>query len=183
MTSRGISINGCAGSGKTTIGRELAARLAYPLLDLDDYYWNWDTKLPYQGLRSKDEVIRLLERGMAKHPRFVMAGSIGSKLWDFVNPLLDLAVLLHTPKSICLERAKNRAFEKWGNAVLVGGDLHENHLKFYETIEQYFTGENPSYSLQRHEKWAQELNCPVLQLDGTRDIDKNVDEIIKHYRR
>ena len=181
--ARGISINGCSGSGKTTIGRKVAERLGYLHLDLDDYYWDWDAPLPYTQLRPKDEVIELLQRDMAEHDRFVMSGSISSKLWDFVNPLLDFAVLLSAPPAVCMERVKARAFSNYGDRVLEGGDLYESHQTFYKTVGMYHTGENPSYSLERHQRWARELACPVLHIDGTRAVDENVEMIVAQYLR
>lgn len=40
---KGIIIFGAPGSGKTTLGAELARQLDFPHFDLDDYHWRWDT--------------------------------------------------------------------------------------------------------------------------------------------
>jgi adenylate kinase family enzyme len=178
---RGISINGCAGSGKTTIGKELAEQLSFQHLDLDDYYWRKDANIPFTEMNANDVIIKLLADDISRHPHFVMSGSIGSILWDFVNPLFDLAVLLKTPTTICLERVKTRAFERFGKRVCVGGDLYKEHQDFYKQVELYETGENPSYSIKRHEKWASELQCPVLYVDGTKPISDNVEIIARQY--
>jgi len=179
--SKGISINGCAGSGKTTMGKALAKQLDFQHFDLDDYYWRKNAKIPFTEMNTNDEIIRLLAEDIAKHSRFVMSGSIGSILWDFVNPLFDFAVLLRAPTAICLQRVQARAVERFGERVCVGGDLHTSHQDFYKQIEQYETGENPSYSLQRHKKWLSELSCPTLSLDGTQPIAINVAYIIEQY--
>jgi adenylate kinase family enzyme len=34
-----VLITGASGSGTTTLGRALAARLGFAFLDADDYYW------------------------------------------------------------------------------------------------------------------------------------------------
>jgi adenylate kinase family enzyme len=39
MKSRRIHLMGASGSGVTTLGRALAARLALPHHDSDDYFW------------------------------------------------------------------------------------------------------------------------------------------------
>ncbi len=40
--SRGIIIFGAMGTGKTTLGRELAQQLNFQHFDLDDYHYRWD---------------------------------------------------------------------------------------------------------------------------------------------
>ena len=44
--SRGIIIFGAAGSGKTTLGRELAGRLGFLHIDIDDYICGGTPKFP-----------------------------------------------------------------------------------------------------------------------------------------
>jgi len=182
VSSRGIIVNGASGAGKTTLGGELAKLLGFPHLDLDDYYWPKDA-LGYNDftvLRSRDVIIEDLNRALSKHQHFVMSGTIGSILWDFVNPLLDLAVLLYVPTDVRLERVKARAYARFGERVLAGGDLYENHVAFYEHIQTYDTGFH-SVSLERHEKWAAELACPVLRADGTKPIAENAAWIAEHF--
>jgi len=179
--SRGISINGCAGSGKTTLAKALSEHLGSQHLELDDYYWRKDEALPFTEMNTSDEIISLLAKDISKRAHFVMSGSIGSILWDFVNPLFDFAILLRTPTLVCLERVQARAFDRFDERVCVGGDLHISHQDFYKQIEQYETGENPSYSLQRHKRWLSELCCPTLTLDGTQPIAKNVAYIAEQY--
>lgn len=45
--TRGIILFGSAGSGKTTLGRMIAAELGFPYYDIDDYIWRDDTEIPY----------------------------------------------------------------------------------------------------------------------------------------
>ena len=179
-TARGIMINGPSGAGKTTLAREVARRLGFPHLDLDDYYFPQDASNPFAELRPRDEIIEHLKRDLSKHPHFVMSGTIGSILWDFANPLFNFAVLLSVPTEVRLVRVKMRAYERFGERVLLGGDLHESHLEFYERISEYDVGYH-SVSLERHEKWAAELDCPVLRTDGTKSISENAAWIADQY--
>ncbi|MCL2362125.1 MAG: AAA family ATPase [Defluviitaleaceae bacterium] len=184
LTARGIIVNGASGTGKTTLGRELAKQLGFPHLDLDDYYYPPQDEVGsfrFAELRPRDEIIEHLKNDLAKHPHFVMSGTIGSILWDFVNPLFNLAVLLSVPTQIRLERVKARAFERYGERVLEGGDLHNSHQEFYNYIQQYEIDYH-SVSLQRHEQWAKEISCPVLRVDGTRPIIENAMLIAKQYQ-
>ena len=176
--SRGIIINGAAGTGKTTLAEKLAKQLGFKHMDLDDYYYSRESE--FAGLRPRNEIIELLKADLKNHPKFVMSGTVGSILWDFVNPLLDLAVLLFVPTEIRLERVKARAYERFGKRALEGGDLYDNHQEFYNHIQQYDTGFH-SVSKERHEKWAAEIDCPILRADGTKPISENVKWISEQY--
>ena len=184
LTTKGIIVNGASGTGKTTLGRALAKQLGFPHLDLDDYYYPSQDEVGsyrFAELRPRNKIIEHLKNDLSKHPYFVMSGTIGSILWDFVNPLFDLAVLLFVPTETRLERVKARAFERYGERVLEGGDLYNNHQEFYNHIQQYDIGYH-SVSLQRHEQWAKEIHCPVIRVDGTRAIIENSMLIAEQYQ-
>ena len=132
---------------------------------------------------AKDLIIDRLKADMQKSPHFVMSGAIGSILWEFANPLFDLAVLLFVPTDIRLERVKARAFENYGEQVLEGGDFYETHQKFYEWTADYDADDCPSVSRKRHEEWAAELTCPVLRLDGVFPIANNAEHIVQFYQQ
>ena len=178
--SRGIIINGAAGTGKTTLGKKLAKELNFCHLDLDDYYWPQQNEDPFKELRPREVIIEHLQSDMSKHSHFVMSGTIGSILWDVVNPLFDLAVLLFAPVEIRLERIQARALSRFGKRILPGGDMYEKHQDFRDHVKQYEIGFH-SVSLERHEKWASELNCPVLRADGTKTICENATWIAREY--
>jgi len=74
-----------------------------------------------------------------------------------------------------------RAFERYGERVLEGGDLYNNHQEFYNHIQQYDIGYH-SVSLRRHEQWAKEICCPILRVDGTRTIIENSMLIAEQYQ-
>ena len=46
--SREVMIAGAAGTGNTTLAKELAKRPNFQHLDLDDYYYRWDTETPFR---------------------------------------------------------------------------------------------------------------------------------------
>jgi len=176
--SKGIIIAGAAGAGKTTLAGELAKQLGFKHMDMDDYYYSRESE--FAGMRPCNEIIELLKIDLDNHPRFVMSGTIGSILWDLVNPLFDFAVLLFVPTEIRLERVKARAYERFGDRAIEGGDLYDNHQKCYHHVQQYDIGFH-SVSKERHEKWAEEIDCPVLRADGTKPISENVKWIMEQY--
>ena len=182
LKARGIMINGASGTGKTTLGKELAKVLEFPHLDLDDYYWPRDAmgNLCYEEIRPRELIIEHLKNDLSKHSNFVMSGTIGNILWDFINPLFGLGILLFVPAEIRIERVKLRSFERYGDRVLVGGDLYEEYQKIYSEIPNYEIGYH-SVSLERHEKWAAKIDCPVLRVDGTKPISENAAWIAGQY--
>ena len=142
-------------------------------MDLDDYYHRKDTKIPFTEFNSHEEIRKRVMNNIVIQPYFVMSGSIGDILWDLVNPLFDLAILLFVPVEIRLERAHARELAWFGERILPGGDMHESYKKHLNMIESYETGVPPAVCLKRHELWAAELSCPILRLDGTKPIAEN----------
>ena len=171
--TKGIIISGASATGKSTLAKELAKLLEYNHMDLDDYYHRKDVKIPFSEFHPREIIRERVMNDIAIRPHFVMSSSIGSILWDLVNPLFNLAVLLFVPAEIRLERAHARELAWFGERILQGGDMHEGYKRHLEIIESYETGEPPAVCLKRHEIWATELLCPVLRLDGTKAISEN----------
>ena len=44
---RGLIVFGASGAGTTTLSVELSRLLGFTHFDLDDYFWNWDTEIPF----------------------------------------------------------------------------------------------------------------------------------------
>jgi len=178
--SRGIIVFGASGSGTTTIGKELANIMNFKHFDLDDYFWTWDTTIPYTIPRAKAERIELLQHDISECNYFVMSGSICGWHESFLD-LLDLAVFVKTPTDIRIERLHNRELKEFGDRILEGGDMHKNHIEFLSWAKTYDIANPPERCLRLHEEWANQLACPVLHINGTEDISVNVDYIIKKF--
>ena len=66
----GIIAVGLNGSGKTTIGRELAKALNYKNMYVEDYYF-LESEIPYTISRTKEEVRWLILTDIRKKDYFV----------------------------------------------------------------------------------------------------------------
>ena len=64
-----VNIVGCCGSGKTTLGRDLARRLQIPAFDLDEWIW-----LPNWQIREETE-FRILVRRALEDENWVISGN------------------------------------------------------------------------------------------------------------
>lgn len=52
--SRGIIVFGASGAGTTTIAKAIEKSLGFKCFDIDDYFWQWDTDVPYTVPRSRE---------------------------------------------------------------------------------------------------------------------------------
>ncbi len=178
--ARGIIVFGASGSGTTTIGKELAKITGYKHFDLDDYYWNWDTQIPYTVPRPKIERIELLQKDISECNYFVMSGSICG--WDdsFIS-LFDLGIFVQTPTDIRIERLINRELKEFGDRIQKGGDMYEGHIDFVKWAKSYDNASPPERCLKLHEKWSDSLNCPVLRINGIYDLSENIKFIMERF--
>lgn len=167
----GIIVFGANGSGKTTLGRELASILGLKHMDIEDYVFA-KSDIPYTNEHSREECISLMLDDIKKYRKFVISavtGDFGKEISQFYK----LAVLISVPKEIRMERIKRREIERFGDRVLKGGDMYEQRQKFHDFVT--------SRPLERIERWAETLTCPILRIDGTKDYRKTAADIAAFY--
>lgn len=133
--AKGIIIFGGNGCGKTTLGRELAKELGYKHLDIDDYYF-LESDIPYSKTRSREEVHALMLDDIKKHGSFIIS-TVNGDCGEEINLMYKLAVYMHAPLSVRLERVKKLSFEQFGKRILEGGDLFEQEQRFYEFVKNH----------------------------------------------
>ncbi|MCW2767330.1 MAG: topology modulation protein [Nocardioides sp.] len=106
---RRLLILGRTGSGKTTLGRELAAALTVPHVELDALYFGPDlSTVPLQVLRERTTAA-------IAGDRWVTDGN-KSAVRDLVWPRADTVVWLDYPLAVSLWRLARRAL--WRTSVL-----------------------------------------------------------------
>lgn len=163
---RGIIVCGCNGSGKSTLGKALAKKLRYKFIDIEDCYFpNRNGDDCYDNPLSHDEALGVLMNKIKSGSHLVLAAVKGD--WVELPSLYQCAAHLSAPAPIRLQRLKDRSFQKFGNRMLPGGDLYEK--------EQCFFDRTALRTEREIAEWADSLDCPVIEADGTEPIEKNVE--------
>ncbi len=154
-TPQRIVLIGASGSGKTTVGRWVAARLGLPFTDLDNVFWRpgWQ-KAPAEVFRA--DVDRLTSQ-----PRWVLAGNYSSAR-DLIWPRADTLVWLDLPLPVTLWRSAVRVLRqaRSGEAICNGNR---------QTVSALFFGKDPLlwYAIKtvppRRRQWPIDLAAPEHQ--------------------
>ncbi len=163
---RRINIVGAPGSGTTTLGRALAARLAIHFADADDFYWK-PTTPPFREKYDADLRLRTILSHLAQSDGSVISGSVcgwGTELEDS----FDLVVFLSLPTALRLQRIEARETALFGSA----------DPAFLAWAAQYEEGKLPGRSRARHEAWLARLQCRILRFESDQDVEHHVDRII-----
>jgi thymidylate kinase len=114
---------------------------------------------------------------MEEHPKCVISGSLCG--WgDVFIPRFDLVVFVDTPTDIRIKRLGKREAERFGERILMGGDMYENHIDFIEWAKKYDINNPPERCRKLHENWFKLLQCPLVRVDGTKPIDELLIQII-----
>jgi pimeloyl-ACP methyl ester carboxylesterase len=161
-----ILITGAAGSGTSTLAKALGEATHTRVLETDDYFWR-PTDPPYQEKFGADERCINLLRDLQSSPDAIVAGALmgwGAQL----ESAFDLVVFLYVPTAIRLERLKLREERRFGKA----------DPEFLAWAAQYDAGTAEGRSLARHRQWLNDLNCPVLSLEGDESIDGRLQSVL-----
>ena len=167
----GIQICGLNGCGKSTLGKALAERMNFHFIDIENLYFSrTNIDEPYTNPKSRTEVEKLLAEEISEHPDFVFAAVKGDYGNDII-PLYDYIVVIDVPKDIRSQRVRNRSYQKFGNRILVGGDLHSQEEAFFQMVDS----RNDDYIAN----WLQKVSSPIISVDGTKTVEDNVEYILR----
>ena len=167
-----IHILGASGSGTTTLGRALAARLQCPHFDADDSFWV-PTDPPYTHQRARTERQHLLMGDLTAHDSWVVSGSLCG--WgDVAIPLFECVVFLSIPYDIRMARLRQREHERFGERILPGGDMYESSQAFLARAASYDDGGLDIRSRRLHDQWLSTLPCPILCFEGEYSIEEHL---------
>ena len=177
MTLR-VHILGASGSGTTTLGRALAAKLGCPHLDTDDFFW-LGTDPPFQHIRERSQRQEMLGTELGRRRAWVLSGSLCG--WgDMFIPLFELVVFLWVPPDIRLGRLRERERERYGAADLApGGARHAAYETFMAWAAGYDDGlDVPERCRRLHEQWLAALPCPVERFMDAGSTEDHLAQIV-----
>ena len=163
-----ILITGASGSGTTTLGQALAAKLHVRHLDGDDYYW-LSTQTPYTERRAPNERLSLLLSDLLAEKSVVVSGSIMGWGEELENKF-DLIVFLYLDASVRLERLRKRELDRFGKA----------DPDFLEWAAQYDVGLNAGRSLAKHQAWLADRTCRIFQLIGDLSPGERLNAVLEY---
>ena len=173
-----ILIFGASGSGTSTLGKALAQNMKANFLDADDFYWAktdppFTEKIPLQK-RSKN-----LQKALEAEEGAVLSGSLVS--WgDYWLNAFDLAIFLHLPPTIRLQRLGARERERYGDSLEHDPERKANSQAFLEWAAQYDDPAFAGRSISQHEAWMKKLNCPILRIEGDIELKDKLAFVEKH---
>lgn len=177
-----IHLFGAPGSGISTLGRALAARLGCPLFDTDDYVWFTDDALPFRRKRNPDHRRQLLSRDLdAAGDSWVLSGSLCG--WgDVFIPRFNFAVYCWLPAEQRLARIRERETARYGaERIAEGGDLHLVFGKFLDWAEGYDEQPYDNWRGRARElDWLAQLPCTGTQLTTDQPPAMLVDHLARH---
>ena len=161
-----INIVGAPGSGTSTLGRALSARLGFHFEDADDFYWK-PTEPPFKEKYDTDARLGRVLETLAGHRSSVVAGSVCGWGAELENSF-DLVIFLSLPTALRLKRIEVREITLFGSA----------DPAFLAWAGQYEQGLMPGRSRARHEAWLGSRQCRVLRFDEDAGVDERVQEVI-----
>ena len=170
-----IHILGASGSGTTTLGKAISEKFGFKHLDTDDFFW-LPTDPKYTKKRELSERQSLLSEAISKAERCVISGSLCG--WgDIFIPKFELVILVETPTQVRIERLKQREYNKFGDRILPGGDMYQNHIEFIEWAAKYDTAGIEQRSRDLHTEWLKKVQCPVVIVDGAQPVNEMLKKI------
>lgn len=176
MADQRINILGASGSGTSTTGQALAAALSLPYFDSDDYF-HGPSDPPFQNPRSPQQRYDLITADLQPTTRWVLGGVVDA--WK-PYPQLEFTMIafLWVPTSIRIERLRRREYQRFGQRILPGGDMHAAHEAFIAWAARYDIGGIEGRTLARHEAYLKAQACTVIEIREERSTTEIIAEIM-----
>lgn len=172
-----LHILGASGSGTSTLGAALAARLGLPHVDADALFW-MPTDPPFTTRRPAGERHALLLRLLPVTGQWVFSGS-ALKWTASLEPVYDLVVFLQLDPSTRMARLRRRQIARYGARLDADGDMAAANAEFFRWAEAYDTAGPEQRSLALHEAWLAVQTAPVLRLDSSAPLEDLVSSVVE----
>ena len=126
-----IVIIGTCGSGKTTLGSQLAKKLNIPFTDLDELYW-----LPNWTIRPPEECGALIEEAVAPS-EWIICGN-QSKYRHLIWPKADTIIWLDLPLHILFWRLLKRGIQQMASGQTICNGNKQNTYRLLWILQWVF---------------------------------------------
>ena len=171
-----IHILGASGSGTTTLGTTLAAKLSCAHIDADTLFW-LPTDPPFTTRRDHDERQALLLQRLPANGSWIFSGSATG--WSVpIEPFFDLIVFLKLDPAIRMARLRVRETERYGDRIVGTGDMAEASAAFLDWAQSYDTAGAEIRSRVAHEDWLAAQRAPILRLDSQTPLEHLVSAVL-----
>ena len=157
-----INIFGSSGSGSTTLAKQIAFEFDYNFIDVDDYLWQ-KTDPPFTKRNTNEEASNLIKTKLNDKQPAVISGSLVG-IGDNIKHKIDLFIYINLDKDIRVKRIKDREMKRFGNRVLAGGDLYNQHQEFIKWVSEYEDNPENQRSRRQHLLWLEDVSVPVLRI-------------------
>lgn len=175
-----INVIGASGSGTSTLGKSLAATLAIPHFESDDYF-HIPTDPPFQCPRPAEERCELISRDLKPEANWVLSGGIVG--WIPYPPLsFTCFVFLYVETAVRVERLRRRERIRFGHRIEHGGDMYDSHEEFINWASRYDTGNIEGKTLARHKAYLLSQSRPVLEYHGERAVSEITESVLQFIR-
>lgn len=162
-----ILIIGNVGSGKTTLGNNLAKLYGIKLFSIDNIVYDDENKLK----REKLEQINLLNKINRENKEYIIEGVLHKNM-DFLLNLVDKVVIIDLDKKILKNRIRKRYIKQ---KIGISKDKYlvskVNLGEMYDWIEKY--------DYERINKLIIKYSRKIIYLKTTKDINKYLKAVKK----
>jgi len=171
---RRVAVQGVSGSGKTTVGRALAARLEVAYVELDSLHHgpNW-TEATAEELQAR-------VRPWVERDAWVIDGGYRSKLGDLVIARADTLVWLDMPVRIWLPRLAWRTFSRMLTREELWNGNREQFRFLFTERPNIFEWAWQRHRTQRHElpAWlAEHPHVRLVRLRSPREVRRYLAQV------
>lgn len=135
-----IYVTGPSGSGTTTLANAISNHLNIFHQDSDDFFW-LQTDPPFTTQRDVDSLHELFFQ-FAKLESYILSGDVLG--WGipagYLQQNFTHVIYLYTPWEIRKARIQLREKLRFGERIMVGGDMNEQYEAFLDWASHYETG-------------------------------------------
>lgn len=175
-----IHILGPSGAGISSLGQALSKEINIPYFDSDDIFWE-STNPPFTAMRSIEQRQMILRDIDSSNDSWIIGGSM-LQWGDFLRDKLDLIVYVYIDKEKRISRLRKREKLRFGDRILKGNDMYDNHQAFIGWAESYEDGGPDMRSRMSETAWISRARCKVVRIENEISIEEEI-ELVKNSLR